>query len=98
MQAKISEIRENRLVGINTLYSNGGIMSQKVRLILYIVLMIIIVGSIFLVWAFDTGRIFGSADVVEPAVTSAEKLKILPAPDQSTFGDWFGKVVGWFGR
>jgi len=73
-------------------------VTQRIKIIFYILLAIMVITSIFLVWAFDTGRIFGSADVVEPAVTSAEKLKTLPAPDESTFSELFGKVASWFGR
>lgn len=73
-------------------------MSQRSQLTIYILLVIVVIASILLVWAFDTGRIFSSADVVEPAITSADKLQSLPAPDKSTFGELFGKVASWFGK
>lgn len=73
-------------------------MNQRSKIILYILLALVIVGSIFLVWAFDSGKFFSSADESAPAVTSAEQLQSLPSPDQSTFGDWFGKVAEWFSQ
>lgn len=70
-------------------------MSQRVKLISYISLVIIIFGLIFLVWAYDTGRFFSHADT-SVSVLSSNQLTTLPAPDQSTFSNIFGKVISWF--
>jgi len=73
-------------------------MSQRNKLLLYVILTIIVIGSIFLIWAIDTGKFFSNADVIDPTINSAKDLNSLPAPDQSTFGEFFGKVASWFGR
>lgn len=72
-------------------------MSQRAKLISYISLVIIIFGLIFLVWAYDTGRFFSHADT-NVSILSSNQLTTLPAPDQSTFGNIFGKIVGWFAQ
>lgn len=73
-------------------------MSQKSQLIIYIMLIIVVFITLFIVWAIDTGRLASSADTNEITTYSATELMTLPAPDQSTFGELFGKVASWFGR
>ena len=71
-------------------------MNKRSQLVFYVMLVIIIFAAIFIIWAIDTGKLAGSADVAEPAITSASELQSLPATDKSTFGDLFSKVADWF--
>lgn len=72
-------------------------MTKKTSIIIYIILAIVVVCSIFIIWAIDAGLIASHADI-GPSVTSAAQLKSLPNPDQSTFSKLFGAVSKLFGR
>ena len=73
-------------------------MSSRNRLVMYIVLFLVVIGAIFLIWAIDTGKIFSNADTLEPTAYSIKDINTLPAPDQSIFGEWFGKIAGIFSK
>ncbi len=74
---------------------SGGKVEKRTRLVLYILLVIFVFGSIAIIWAIDTGRIAGHADV-GPVVQSADELQTLPNPDQSTFSKIFGAILSPF--
>jgi len=72
-------------------------MKKKTQIVIYITIIILVFIGIFLIWAYDTGRLGAKADV-RPQIESAEELKSLPNPDQSTFSKIFGIIASLFSR
>ena len=70
-------------------------MKKQTKIIIYIVLVILLFAIIFLIWAYDTGRLGTKADIA-PQIESAKELKSLPNPDQSTFSKIFGAILNPF--
>lgn len=64
-------------------------MSARTKTIIYITGIILLFALIFLIWAFDTGRLGIHADVANQGVTDATQLTSIPSPDQSTFAKIF---------
>jgi len=68
-------------------------VKKQTSITLYVILIIAVFATIFIVWAIDTGRLGTKADVVGPSIESASELKQLPNPDQSTFSKIFGAIL-----
>lgn len=70
-------------------------MSKRTRLVLWISGVILLFAGIFLIWAYDTGKLGIKADT-GPVVEDASQLKTLPSPDQSTFNKIFTAIANIF--
>jgi len=71
-------------------------MSTRTKLILWVLGIILVVGTVILIWAIDTDRISIFADVSAPSIQTSQELKKLPSPDQSTFSKIFTAIANIF--
>lgn len=71
-------------------------MTQRTKVVSWIVGIILFFGLIFLIWAIDTNRISIFAESSTPTVQDVSELKSLPAPDQSTFSKIYTAIINLF--
>ena len=71
-------------------------MTTRTKLILWVIGIMVLFGAIVIIWAIDTGRIGIFADSERDTIKSAQELKQLPSPDQSTFSKIFTSIANLF--
>lgn len=71
-------------------------MSQRTKTILWISGVLLLFGTIFLIWAIDTDRISIFAEDEANIIQDASQLTSLPSPDQSTFQKLYTCIAGLF--